>query len=1016
MRVTDLMGVLILFFGSAAMAGQPAGPAAPPAPPLRGAIVTATGSKALQSLADLVTATVPPSAGLQLLERDEIQPVLEEHETAAEGLTDPARAVAAGRLLSVDLFAVLANDPAGVGLVAYDGRSGVRLVDQMLPGKTAAEQATAAVATLELGLAKQSAQTHPVCLLTVRNADLGSSMDCFCDGIGQILLRRLLTSTQITILERQYLDQLNKERLLPTSRPATPLMPSLQFMELEIDRGKHRGSYAATVFLSDSNGNKLGSVGTDADDSSLLVEQLVAKLVEKLGVTSPQRPDSVRESMRFGAESDFFRSHGQCASALAASEAAYALNPSDTENQKRLAKDLTNAATGSCPLDVALPQLDRALNLCRGYERTARNQAGLLDGSYFDVENGIGNFIAAHCASANDSHPSAALESLRTGFRDYQIEKVQRWAASSGAAHHDSKWADSAESSANALWGRVIPDLSRCSLTRTELAGDLDEVVGRQWLGAYRKRTSHVWWDQSFSSFIACIYRGYEVWHPYQGAFPLSEPDLREYARAIPALYQKFAVSDDPAFQLCGTAGQAWCEAVGGGRSLNDLQEPFQPVVAFAKQSIASSSDSDARDRMYMVWEKAIDLFFRPNSVVIDDNSIPSKQRLQELYVMWDFRKTRHEFPAVVQNTKPISAPWVRVDRICEVHKTAGLENIDAIIHPLIREGSVWMIGLGQAEGHKFMQLLRIPLDGGPAQGFSRLPMSWDNNLSPPNCSSLSGGALAEDCYYLSTRSSGILAFPHDGRAAFSITDKDGLPTNHVDSIAYLDDHLYAGLGDGGYIIRFDPTNKECDVLASSRRKEKRSPLDDDLSWKAPCMCADAPRHRVVFLAGRGFGDHTGIWQIDAAGALTQLYKTSQIAFGDWCSDVDGDHLIMSTNQWILDLDLTNDHPQVLHKNPYGSIGPKIVPASASITPNVNLFPPYLARDGWLWAGHDFTRTNISTGQTQDLPELSSSVGHERIVPADVLQMFDHGHHALIGDQTKLWMLTFNTDDPATKP
>ena len=82
----------------------------------------------------------------------------------------------------------------------------------------------------------------------------------------------------------------------------------------------------------------------------------------------------------------------------------------------------------------------------------------------------------------------------------------------------------------------------------------------------------------------------------------------------------------------------------------------------------------------------------------------------------------------------------------------------------------------------------------------------------------------------------------------------------------------------------------------------------------------------------------------------------------------------------------------------------------------MNLFPPYLARDGWLWAGHDFTRTNISTGQTQDLPELSSSVGHERIVPADVLQMFDHGHHALIGDQTKLWMLTFNTDDPATKP
>ena len=983
---------------------------------VRGAIVTATGSEGLQSLADLVTATAQPSDGLQLLERSEIQAVLAEQENATDGLTDPARAVAVGKMLSVDLFAVLKNDPEGVGLVVYDGRSGVRLVDQALPGKTAVEQATGTAEGLELALAKKRSKAHPVCLLTVRNADLGSSMDCFCDGIGQILLRRLLTSAQVTVLERQYLDQVNKERLLPTSRLASPLIPSLQLMELEVARGKHQGSYSATVFLSDANGNKLGSVGSDADDSGLLVERLVAKLVEKLGVTSPQPPDSVRESMRFGAESDFFRSHGQCASALAASEAAYALNPSDSENQKRLAKDLTNAATGSCPLEVALPQLDRALNLCRGYDRTARNQAGLLDGSYFDVENGMGNFIAAHCASSADSHSTPEVESLRTGFRDYQIQKVQNWAASSGAAHHDSKWADSAESSASALWGRVIPALNRCSLTRTEFAGDLDEVIGHQWLSAYQKRSSHVWWDQSFASFISCIFRGYEIWRPYQGAFALSESDLREYARAMPPLYQKLATSEDPVFQLSGTAGLAWCDAVGGGRPLTDLQASFQPVAAFAKQAVASCSDSDARDRMYTVWEKAIDLFFRPNSVVIDDSSIPSKQRMQELYVMWDFRKARHEFPAVVQNQTPTTTPWLRADRICEVHKTVGLENFDAIIHPLIREGSVWTIGLSQAAGQKFLQLLRIPLDGGALQAYSRLAMNWDNNLTPPNCSSFSGAALSDDCFYLATRKNGILAFPRDSRAAFSITDKDGLPSNHVDSIACLDARLYAGLGDGGYVIRYDPKNNQIDVLASSRRKQKQSPLDDDLSWEAPCMCADAPRHRVIVLAGRGFGEHTGIWQMDATGTLTQLYQTSQIGFGDWCGDVDGDHLILSTNQWILDLDLKNDHPQVLHKNPYGTIGPKIVPPSESITPNAILFPPYADRAGWLWAGHDFTRTNISTGQTQDLPELSSSVGHERIVPADVLQMFDRGQRALVGDETKLWMLRFNTGAPAIRP
>ena len=125
----------------------------------------------------------------------------------------------------------------------------------------------------------------------------------------------------------------------------------------------------------------------------------------------------------------------------------------------------------------------------------------------------------------------------------------------------------------------------------------------------------------------------------------------------------------------------------------------------------------------------------------------------------------------------------------------------------------------------------------------------------------------------------------------------------------------------------------------------------------------------------------------------------------------------MATNEWILDMDLRSDLPAVLHKNPFAAIGPKITPASASITPNVNLFAPYLCRDGWLWAGHDFTRTNISSGRTEDLPEISSSTVHERVVPADVLQLFDKGRHALVGNQQKLWMLTFDTGDaPTTRP
>ena len=192
----------------------------------------------------------------------------------------------------------------------------------------------------------------------------------------------------------------------------------------------------------------------------------------------------------------------------------------------------------------------------------------------------------------------------------------------------------------------------------------------------------------------------------------------------------------------------------------------------------------------------------------------------------------------------------MRADRICEIHDTPGLDDIDCIIHPMVRDGSVWVVGLGHAGTRKFMQLLRLPLIEGPVERFARLDVDWTDDSSPPDCSRESGSALADDCYYLSSRELGILAFPRDGRAGFFINHNSGLPTDHVDSVAWLGDSLYVGLGDRGYIIRYDPKNSRCNVLASSHRKEKQSALDDELLWEVPCMVADPQRDRVVLMAG----------------------------------------------------------------------------------------------------------------------------------------------------------------------
>jgi hypothetical protein len=983
--------------------------AAPAKPPIRVAMLTGPGGESLGSVADFVAADLRGDAGLQLLERQEIGTVLAEHQLASDGLTDPASAVAAGKLLSVDVFAVLDVGPAGAGLVVYDARSGLRLADQVLAGKTADQQTAEVVAALRESLVKQKAITHPLCLLTVRNADLGSSMDSFCDGIGQILERRLLTSRDVTILERRYLDQVNRERALPTSRPSMPLIPSLQFLELEISRGKEQGTYAATVVVSDSNGNKLGRVDVTAGEPGTLVQQLLDRLITKLGATSPQPPDPVRESMRFAFEADFFHSHRQAADALVAAEAAFALDPKGRDNPKRLAEDLIEAARQSDSLQVSLPQATRAFDLCVDAVDPRHKPLGLFDGSdFFPAESAIGYFISANFAAQQDPRFSADYESLRIRFHDWMIARVRLWAAASPDAAN-------VQQSTNHLWGTVMPALRGSVNTLRDYARDLDDVVGKQWLPAYDAVTG-VKWDaygyMNLQGIVKGIFMGYEPTDisTFSSAFfPRWIRGMKDYAGAAPPLYEKLARSHDPALQLCGKAGEIWCETISKDCPVTDFEKRFQPVADFAKSLIANPATTpEARERIYLVWEMAIELFFGNDPYVNHYHQEADHDRAMD--ILRTFRKSRDEDPKPPVNDKPSTMPWARADRICDVRETPGLEGIEHLIRPFMRDGSVWVIGVGRNNVKAFIQLFRLPLVEGPTQRLARL--DYDPGY-PPDIRA----AISQTCYWFATRDAGLLAFPRDGSPGFFVNSNNGLPTNHVDSVACCDGMIFAGLGQGGYIVRYDPKTSRCDVLASSRRKDKHSPLDDCLAYEVPCMVADTARHRVLLYEYEINGRPSGIWQIDATGRISELYETRNVYNSAWCSEVDGSHVIFSGNAWALDLDLQTDQPTALHSHLNWPIGPKIVLGPNGNTPDLSPIRPLLYRDGYLWSGYNFTRASIDTGRVQDLPNMRSSAVEERVIPTEVLQLFDNGRHALMGDQLRLWKLTFETGNtPETRP
>src|SRR5437773_5769995 len=77
------------------------------------ALVANQRGDALRAVLDLAGAELSADKDLELLERSAIERVLAEHELSLSGLVDANQVVAAGKLLSVGLFAVVETDAGG---------------------------------------------------------------------------------------------------------------------------------------------------------------------------------------------------------------------------------------------------------------------------------------------------------------------------------------------------------------------------------------------------------------------------------------------------------------------------------------------------------------------------------------------------------------------------------------------------------------------------------------------------------------------------------------------------------------------------------------------------------------------------------------------------------------------------------------------------------------------------------------------------------------------------------------
>jgi hypothetical protein len=322
-------------------------------PPARLALVSTQRSAPADQVLALSEAELSTERDLELLDRSDIQRVIEEQQLSAGGFLDPRRAIAVGRLLTADLFAVVeaqAGTEEVVGVIVYDPRTGVRLCDVALaPG--AIEATVAALAEgVRLALRKQrlvADKAWTVCVLGVRNADLPRTCDPWCSAIAGLLERRLVQCPTLTLLERSHLGHANRERDLTGGLAAGTLITALAQIEIELSRGDSRQEVRAVGVVSDAAGRRLHQVTARTQEGAAgpLADALADGILKALAQPLlPEPSDRGREARRFHHEAQVLLGNACYDQAVPAAEAALALVPDDPDVEGTLTGALVELA------------------------------------------------------------------------------------------------------------------------------------------------------------------------------------------------------------------------------------------------------------------------------------------------------------------------------------------------------------------------------------------------------------------------------------------------------------------------------------------------------------------------------------------------------------------------------------------------------------------------------------------------------------------------------------------------
>jgi hypothetical protein len=284
------------------------------------------------------------------------------------------------------------------------------------------------------------------------------------------------------------------------------------------------------------------------------------------------------------------------------------------------------------------------------------------------------------------------------------------------------------------------------------------------------------------------------------------------------------------------------------------------------------------------------------------------------------------------------------------------------------------------------VQLVRVPTDGGKPQLLGRVPVTMGGETFAHHQVILSA-CVGGDTVFIGTHQDGILALPLGGGAGRKLELE--LPSTRALALAWLGGKLYAYL-DGGYLVAINVESGSFTTLASSRRREQRSPFDDAEVFEVPFLTADPERGRLLFLAlqpppkdAAGRKGTTGLWEYDAGAdrfaqlleAIPRMHPGMEGVVLRFGTAPRQGKLLLGSFEATIEFDATTNKARLLR---CGKVSP--VPALRPDTAVVKGSPgPFgvvrLLHDGWLWSftGTGLTRLALD-GRLEHFPFVERNV------------------------------------------